>query len=363
MPAPEVKEITLRRIILTAKHYILMGLRGWLLMLVGAILLGAYFTWSAYTTPVYYESKVSFVVNNNSSPAPAGLGGVLGQLSLGGGGQTSNMHRILSFIKSRQLLTEVLLDSTTVNGVSDLGANHLIDVAELVELYDLDPVNGTVRLSSGHLDSLSRKERSLVKLLYSYLSFGADQPMKASINEITNVLSIWIKTRDEDLSLWLSENIFEHLTEFYTAEATAPARFSVERLESKADSVLTELNRNEYSLAKFQDTRLSLTNQRDRIQELQLRRNVTILGGAYGETIRNLEAARFSLDATTPYFKMVEAPFTPLNRKQKDPIEQAVYGLIIGGLIGFLLAAGIAFFKDVMAGREVPDEFPSGNGR
>ena len=301
MPAPEVREISLRRIILTARHYLAMGLRGWPIILGAALALAAYLTWVAVTTPVYYEAKVSFVVNNNSGPAPGGLGGVLGQLSLGGGGGgASNPYRIISFITSRRLLNDVLLDSTTVGGHTDLAANHLMDVAELVELYDLNPTTGTVRISQDTIDHLSRKERSLLKLLYAYLSYGPDEPLRATNNEVTNVLSIWINTRDEELSLWLSEAIFAHLTDFYTAEATAPARFSVDRLEAKADSVLTQLNQYEYSLAKFQDTRLSLNNQRDRMQEVRLIRKVTILGEAYGEIVKNLEAAKFSLDGRNP---------------------------------------------------------------
>ncbi len=353
MPTNEVKEISIRRSILTLQHYVSAGLKGWLWMLVGAVLVTTYMVWSALVMPAYYEAKVVFVVNENQGGGGSGIGSVLGQIALGGNGGGANLQRIKAFVTSRKLLNDLMLETVTINDKPDLVANHLIEVGELVEAFEMNPAFGPTSISGDSLLALSRAERSLMKTLYYYLVFSKERPLVANIEEVTDMLIVTIRTRNEDLSLYLAESLFRNLTNFYTEEATGPARISVERLQHKADSVLQALNAAEYQLASFVDTKLSLTNRRDQLRSFQLNRKISVLSTAYGEIVRNLETAKFSLDATTPFFKLIDSPFKPLSKRQKDPYEAAATGAVIGALLAFLLVIAVTYYKDIMQQREI----------
>jgi len=134
-----------------------------------------------------------------------------------------------------------MLETVTINDKPDLVANHLIEVGELVEAFEMNPAFGPTSISGDSLLALSRAERSLMKTLYYYLVFSKERPLVANIEEVTDMLIVTIRTRNEDLSLYLAESLFRNLTNFYTEEATGPARISVERLQHKADSVLQAL--------------------------------------------------------------------------------------------------------------------------
>jgi len=69
--------------------------------------------------------------------------------------------------------------------------------------------------------------------------------------------------------------------------------------------------------------------------------------------VRNLETAKFSLDATTPFFKLIDSPFKPLSKRQKDPYEAAATGAVIGALLAFLLVIAVTYYKDIMQQREI----------
>ena len=339
--------------ILTLRHYFRAGLRGWPWIVAGVLLVTTYMVWSALVTPVRYEARIAFVVNDNKSDG-GGLGSILGQITLGGGGGGgANLQRIKSFVTSRQLINDLLLTETEIDGRQDLVANHLVAANHLVEAFEIDTTVSPARLSTDSIPTLSIKERYLLKGIYNYLAFNTDRSLTVNIDVVTDELIVIVRTQSEELSLYLAETLFTRLTEFYTEEAVAPSRVTVERLQVKADSVLAELEAADYQLANFGDTQLSLMRQRDRIRSVQLNRKITILSTAYGEIVRNLETAKFSLDAVTPYFKLVEAPFRPLDRRRKDPWEAALYGALIGAFVGFLVAAAVRFYHDVMSNTTV----------
>ena len=124
MPQEQVQEISLRNAILTARHYLLAGLRAWLWVVLAALLMGGCFLYSALNSPVLYEARFSFVINNSQKSNSGGLGSVLGQLAIGGSSSGANLRRINSFVGSRELLNEVMLDSATVDGRADLIAKE-----------------------------------------------------------------------------------------------------------------------------------------------------------------------------------------------------------------------------------------------
>ncbi|MBC6994153.1 hypothetical protein QWY85_18665 [Neolewinella lacunae] len=344
-----VKEIPLRDVILTLQTYGRAGLRGWPWLLLGALLLGGLQAWRVNQEAVFYEAATVFVVNKQQSGGNA-LGSVLGRFGLGGGaGDTGHSpKRVMAFATSRQLLHRLLLDTAELGGRHDLFINHLIEQSGFAEEWKLQELYGLDRLSTNQLDSLSRQERSLLKMVYAYLTLDPEKPIQKDISDETGMLTITARTRNEALSIYLSTALYHYLSDFYTEESTGQSLASVERLKARADSLLTEINRAEYQLANLADTQLSLTRQRDQVRRLQLQRQVNIATLAYGEVVRNLETAKFAMDGFTPFFQLVDAPFSPLRPAYPQPLKAGIRWGIIGALLAFLGLCAVFLYRNIM---------------
>lgn len=346
-----VKEISVRQVILTLQQYFWAVLRGWPWLLVGAVMLGGYLAWSASQRPIYWVAETTFVVNDDQGSGGGGLGSVLGQIGLGGGGGggSQNLKRIMAFTTSKYLLNQMLLDSADVDGNSDLIVNHVIRGCKLEQTYLLPEAYGITKVTANKIDSMTTKERSLLKLVYSHLALSDEMPILTEIEDETGILSITTKTQEEELSLFLATGLYKYISAFYTYESTGQSQAAVDRLQGKADSILAELNTVEYQLAKFTDTRLSLASQRDQLKVVQLNRKISILTLAYGEVVRNLEAAKFALSANTPFFQLIDEPFTPLLKMKPNPLNASIKGGFIGVILASVFVGLAYFYRTVMA--------------
>lgn len=356
MQPSQVKEVSVREVIVTVQEYLWAGLRGWPWLLLCGLLFGGYQAWEASQRPIYYSANTTFVVNEDKGGGGGGLGSVLGQIGLGGGGGGShNLKRIMAFATSKYLLNDMLLDSVTLKGTPDLLVNHVINYGELAETLELELAFGTNRISVNQVDSLSRKEGAVLKAVYTYLTESDEFPFVTDIADDTGMLTITAKTRDEDLTLHLSTGLYQYISDFYRKETTGQSKITVDRLQGKADSILQELNAAEYQLASFTDTRLSLNNRRDQLKTVQLNRKIQILALAYGEIIRNLETAKFTLSAKTPFFQLVDEPFKPLFKMKANPIKNGIKGGAVGMIIGFVLVGLMRFYRVAM-GESISDK-------
>ncbi|MFK8165205.1 MAG: hypothetical protein AB8H12_22355 [Lewinella sp.] len=351
MHPSQVKEVPIRKVIVTVQEYLWAGLRGWPWLLLGALLVGGYQAWEAYQRPIFYSANTTFVVNEDQGSGGGGLGSVLGQIGLGGGGGGGghNLKRIMAFATSKYLLNDLLLDTVTLKGTPDLLINHVITYGELAEKLELKLAFGIDQLSVNQVDSLSRQEGALLKAVYTYLTEDDEFPIVTDIADDTGMLTITAKTRDEDLTLELSTGLYQYISEFYRKETTGQSQATVTRLQSKADSILKELNAAEYQLASFTDTRLSLNNRRDQLKTVQLSRKIQILGLAYGEIVRNLETAKFTLSAKTPFFQLVDEPFKPLFKMKANPLKNGIKGGLLGGVLGFVFVGMMRFYQEAMS--------------
>jgi len=344
-----VKEISVRQIILTIQEYFWAILRGWPWLILGAVLMGGYMAWSTSQRETYWVAETTFVVNDDQGRG-GGLGSVLGQIGLGGGsgGGGHNLQRIMAFTTSKYLLNQMMLDSTTIAEQEDLIINHVIRGCKLDETYLLSEIYGVSEITSNSIDSMTKTERSLLKMVYTHLTLSDEEPVVTDIDEETGMLTITTKTQEEELSLFLSKGLYQYISAFYTLESTGQSKASVGGLQAKADSILTELNSVEYQLARFTDTRLNLANQRDRLKMAQLNRKLTILTLAYGEVIKNLEASKFALSTKTPFFQLIDVPFTPLQKMTPSPLKAGIKGGFIGAIIASVLVALAYFYRLVM---------------
>ena len=82
---------------------------------------------------------------------------------------------------------------------------------------------------------------------------------------------------------------------------------------------------------------------------MQFNRKIQILSLAYGEIIRNLETAKFTLSTKTPFFQLVDEPFKPLLKMKANPIKNGIKGGALGVIIGFVLVGVVRFYRVAMS--------------
>lgn len=353
----EVRAVSIRQLILTIQDYAKAILRGWPWLLLAGVLYGGYRMYETSQRPVYWVAQTTFVVNNDQESGGGGLGAVLGRFGLGGGGGGGggeNLNRIMSFATSKYMLNRMFLDSAEISGSDDLIVNHIIRGCNLEETYQLEEYYGITKITAPTIEEMPIQERRLLKAVYGHITASNELPLATAIEQETGILSIITKTQEEELSLFLSTAVYHYTSDFYTEESTGQSKATVERLQVKADSILGELNAAEFQLAKFSDTKLSLANQRDQTRTFQLNRKIQILTLAYGEIVRNLETAKFALSSNTPFFQLVDEPFTPLQAMYPKPLKAGIQGAIIGMILASVLVAAVHFYREVM--REETEE-------
>lgn len=339
------RDIPLRDLLLIVGDYLRAGLRYWWVCVIVGLLVGGYMAWDAKRTPLTYVAPITFVLNDSSSGG--GVGSILGQFGIGGGGGAgATPDKILALAKSQKIIHAVLLDSVLVDGRQDRVANHLIQVYDLPTEWELKPDQQRIQLSE--ISEMSEKEKSLLKRLHQFVLGEANNIIRISAEKKTEIIKVSAKTLNEDLSMALSTRLFDNLSVFYTKESTGSSRASVEKLRYKADSVAAALSATEYQLATTLDTRLDIQQQRGLLRQAQLDRQVQILSLTYAEILRNLETADFALSSRTPFFQTIDQPFTPLYKDQPNWKMQLIYGCLGGALFGFLLVAMLKFYRSVM---------------
>jgi uncharacterized protein involved in exopolysaccharide biosynthesis len=116
----------------------------------------------------------------------------------------------------------------------------------------------------------------------------------------------------------------------------------------KADSIAALLSQREVDLALFKDRNQGLYTQRDQLRESVLKREVAVLTIMYGESIKNLEIADFSLKNKTPFIQIIDRPFKPLNPISKSKFRAFIMGAFFGVFIGSGILIARKIFIDIM---------------
>ncbi len=340
------RDIPLKDLLLIIGEYLRESLRYWWLCLLLGVLVGGYLGWKARSTKMTYVAPMTFALNNASGGG--GVGSLLGQFGFDtGGGSSASPDKILALAKSQKILHDLLLDSVVVDGQSDRIANHLIEVYDLPEEWQLtgDPQ----KIIREEIEEMKKEERSLLKRLHSFVLSDVHNIIRINSDVKTDIIRVTAQTLNEDLSLAITRNLYDKLSSFYTQESTGSSRASVEKLRYKADSVAAALAAAEYQLATALDTRLDIQQQRGLLRQAQLDRQVQILSLSYAEILRNLETADFALSSRTPFFQTIDIPFTPLYRDKPNWKLQLIYGGVGGVFLGILLISLLKFYRSVMA--------------
>ncbi|HUR30546.1 MAG TPA: hypothetical protein VMZ69_03885, partial [Saprospiraceae bacterium] len=296
----EENEVSIRDYILRARDYFSEVLHYWYIPAVCILLVTAYQLYKYYTYTPVYPATITFSVDEDETGSQSGLAGMLSQFGLGSVRPARyNFDKILELSRSRRVVQNTLFGKTTIDGKEDFIANHIIRIYEFAIPSEDPKEKKLFFFTHDSLVDFTRQENEVLISLYHFIIGPPDDPSKALLvadyNEDTNIMSLTSTTKNETLSLDLADRMFKSLSDYYINKAIEKSLKTYKIITNKRDSILGQLRSSEYQLANFDDRNRGLMMRTDAVGRLRLQRDVTALTVMYGEVLKNVEVADFSL--------------------------------------------------------------------
>lgn len=348
--------ISIKDLILKVQEYVafLWSKKWWIAL---AVCLGVgLFIYRVYDKPGYYIGNTVLTINSSDGGASlGGVGSILGQIGLGGGGE-NNLIKVRALGQTYNVITNTLLDSAIIDKQADLIANHLLRIHKLnsTVLFEMDEALADFRFKHTNRDDFGRDEIRVLKFLYSYLRNKNSGLLEASEEEETGTIDFELRSQSSDLTLAILDRLYENLRQTYVSQSIAPQLRTLNELTIKSDSIKKRLTDIEYRIAAMQDRTIGLTSSRQLVQQANLQREASLLNSTYIEVLRNKETADFMLKTAKPDLQIIEHPILPLNYSGTNYPLTIIFGAIFGGMMSIL---GLSFFKayqDIMH-KEMPN--------
>jgi hypothetical protein len=349
LPQYQDDEITLKELIEKILEFWreIWAKKWWVVLL--AFPLAAYFAYNAKIIPTTFTAPLTYTLSDGSGGGGA-LSGILGSFGLGKGGKV-NLDKIVELSKSRNIIQKVLfsvIPLDTFDGKKDYIANHLITLYEWDKKWTTKEKDWTgFRFANDSIVTFSKDELSALKMVYGEVVSGASKKnpiFTNGFNEDTGILTIATTTVDEELSIIISNLVFDALKSYYLNNATKGNKTSFEFVQAKTDSVFALMRAKEFQLSRFNDSHRNLTDPNLLTQRKLIETEILKLKTMYAEATKNREIADFSLAAGAPDISIIDEPLPPLDANG----ESWIIALIKGGLLGALIAIGIIIFRKII---------------
>lgn len=336
-------EISLAELIQKAKEWYAFLKTKWKQILLVGFIGGCIGFVYAWLQPINYTAKISFIVEEGKSSSGGGLAALAGQFGfdVGGGGSGNSIlagDNILLYLKSESLVRETLLspyDSSKNYSLADKYA----DLYELRKSWEMNETIGKVFFPSSQSKGYSIKQDSLLKGIISNVltQLKIERPEKKATFIVAQVTF-----NDQILAKLFCERLVYLTTEKYIDIKTTRQKNNVNKLQTRADILESELNKKTYSstdaMKKLMDLNPLFKAEATNVEIAG--RDKMVLQTIYGEIVKNLEIARVTLNQETPVIQVVDRPYLPLLKEKKSRLNYAIlYSIILEGLfIIFLIA-------------------------
>ena len=344
-------EITLKELILKAQEYFWEVVINWKIVIMITSLFVGYMLYKTYKTPITYLATLTFMVNEDSGGS--GLGSLAASFGFGGGSRGEyNLDKMLSLLKSRNIIEQALFEKTDYLGKEDYFANHIIIEYNYHKKWEEIARFNDFKFTHKNLDSFNRIENSALKQLYGKIvgSNVEEGILTSSINENTGIVSMYLKSTNEEFSIKFVQVLFEKLEKFYVDKTIEKQHKTFTIMSQKVDSLRQILNSSQYRLLKFMDTNKNLSLRQYEAEELVLQREIQALGMSYGEALRNQEMADFTLRSKTPFVQVVDTPIPPIgpNKSFMTYLKSMVLGSLLGGFTSVIFILGRKVYREAM---------------
>jgi hypothetical protein len=290
--------------------------------------------------PSKYKGEASFILQEKSSSLSS-LSGLASQFGfdlpgVGISGSLFSGDNILEILKSKKIVSEVLLSTINSNGEKTTLADHYLDFSGQRKKWIFFGKSDLASVSFNGLsqyEDLNNLQDSILQIVYSKIT--REKLVIGKEEKKNTIIHITINTKDPAFSAVFSQRLIESAAKFYVQVKTDLSRKNVGKLEARADSILGLLN------AKTKVT--SATKEIDGNPAIKMMmipnelasRDKTILMTIYAEVVKNLEIAKITLAQETPAIQMLDVPGKSIY-DNKPKLLEVIVGSIFLGLFAVL---------------------------
>jgi hypothetical protein len=294
------------------------------------------------TADPVYSATLTFSLEQGGEGGSnlAGLASQFGFSMGGDGGGMFSGENLLTLMKSRRMVEDVLLTPVLIGGDSILLGNQYVQSwPELKEAWDsagLYPLDAKTCCNNA--------QDSAMGVIYAMVSQKALAVSKQ--DEALSFVTISFSGHDEAFTGAFVEQLTAQATEFYVESKTTNTRANMEKLERRVDSVTTELESAMVSAANSMDANQFTVQSASKVSSAQKQMKVTMLTTLYGELVKNLELSKTIAAREEPLITIIDRPHYPL-RVRESGLKGALFGGVIGGFLTVLFFAGREFIRDL----------------
>jgi len=326
----ESSEISLFDVVHKTKSFFRYLLSKWLtIVLLGLIGGIAGFILGWMQTPKY-KATLTFAMEDNR--ASGGFAGLAAQFGVDLGGQSGGAFsgsNIVALIESDKIAENTLLTTIKVNDKEVSLLNMYLDLQKYPKLFaesGKPELKGLSFPENQDPSTFNRTQDSVLKIIL------IDMHGCVKINmpdEKLNLYAITCTTKNEVFSQLYCKRLIEQAAAFFVALKTKKSAQVVEILQKRSDSLRKAYNIALYSRAELSDANLNPAFQTPTVGIQGKQTDISVLGTAYGELLKNLEVAKFNLLRETPVIQVLDEPTLPLTKVRIGKLLGAIIGSFI----------------------------------
>ena len=287
-----------------------------------------------------YTASLTFALEQGGGGG--GLSGLASQfgLSMGGGADGLGGDNLLSLMKSRRIVHDVLLSPISVDGDSILLIEQYIATTPKMQsrwdslgLLPIDPIR-----------CCNPKQDSAIGLIVKSVSESALAVSK--VDKKLSFVTVSYTGTDPVFTGAFVELLTAKSTDFYVQTKMANARANIDLLERRVDSVSAEMQAAMVGFASAQDQNSFTVQSVAKVPSVQKQMKVTMLTTLYGELVKNLELSKTMSAREEPLITIIDRPHYPL-RVRESKLKSAAIGGVLGVFLTLLFLGGRAFLSDL----------------
>jgi hypothetical protein len=288
-----------------------------------------------------YTASLTFALEQGGGGG--GLSGLASQFgfALGNsGGDGLGGDNLLTLMKSRRIVEEVLLSPINVNGDSVLLINQFVSSSpkllvrwDSLGIYPLDAracCNPSQDSAIGYVVKLVT-EKSLAV---------------AKVDKKQSFVTVNYEGHDEVFTGSFVELLTAKSTDFYVQTKMANSTANIAKLEQRVDSVSAELQAAMVGYASAQDQNSFTVQSTAKVPSVQKQMKVTMLTTLYGELVKNLELSKTMAAREEPLITVIDRPHYPL-RVRESKLKSAAIGGVLGVFLTLVFLGARAFIQDL----------------
>lgn len=339
--------VAVRDIIVNIRSFLTFVRRRWWLFALAAVVGAALGLLYHKNAKPKYEAACTFILEEKSGSS-GGLAGLASQMginigSLGSGGNLFSGDNILTILKSKKVVQEVLLSAAGRSGqdTSTLGDLYL-DFSGLKARWQKNPLLATFRFSEMR-QRRSALEDSVLNEIYE--TVVKNNLSTERVSKQGSIIKVQVTAENSLFARLLTERLVDAASRLYLEVKTGTGEANIRELQRRADSLLVLLNRKSYTAAAAQPLDINPALRTAVVPVEIATRDKTVLATLYAEVTKNLETSKLLLSQQAPVIQVLDVPGLALQDKRKGLLFTLVVSVFAACVLAFTACAILYFFK------------------